>query len=91
MLRTTIGEPRLSQVAENYRAMGFEVHVECFGAGSAGNEGCSTGNPHNDAADKKTTAGQDWGSVYVRPGRPAGRSDQALALSPGISRRADLP
>lgn len=90
MLRTTVGEPRLSQVAENYRAMGFEVHVECFGAGSAGNEGGSTGNPHNGAADKSTVS-QDWGSVYVRPGQPAGGGDQAFAVSPGISRRADLP
>lgn len=90
MLRTTIGEPRLSEVAENYRAMGFEVHIECFGAGSAGNEGGSTGNTYNDAADK-SDPGQDWGSVYVRPGQPASRSDQALAVSPGISRRADLP
>jgi len=90
VLRTTIGEPRLSEVAENYRAMGFEVHIECFGAGSAGNEGGSTGNTYNDAADK-SDPGQDWGSVYVRPGQPASRSDQALVISPGISRRADLP
>ncbi|MBI5908952.1 MAG: hypothetical protein HY848_03220 [Betaproteobacteria bacterium] len=90
MLRTTVGEPRLSQVAENYRAMGFEVHVEYFGDGSAGNERGSSGNTYNDAADK-SDACRDWGSVYVRSGRPAGRSDQALAVSPGISGRADLP
>ncbi len=90
MLRTTVGEPRLAQVAENYRAMGFEVYIEYFGAGSAGNEGGSTGNTYNDAADK-STASQDWGSVYVRPGQPASRSDQALVVSLGISRRADLP
>jgi len=26
--RTTIGEPRLSEVVENYKAMGYDVHVE---------------------------------------------------------------
>lgn len=73
VLRTTIGEPRLSEVVENYRAMGFEVHVEHFGTSSAdskaseGEESCTT---CYDAADK-TDASQAWGSVYVRQGQPA--------------------
>jgi hypothetical protein len=30
--QTTIGEPRLSEIVQNYKAMGFEVHVEEFKA-----------------------------------------------------------
>ncbi len=26
--RTTIGEPRLSEIIEEYKALGFEVHLE---------------------------------------------------------------
>lgn len=72
ILRTTIGEPRLSEVVENYRAMGFEVHVEHFETSSEGSKGsgddtsCTT---CYDAADK-ADASQAWGSVYVRPGQP---------------------
>lgn len=68
ILRTTIGEPRLSEVVENYEAMGFEVHVEHFGTSSAdhkasqGEESCTT---CFDAADKSNPS-QAWGSVYVR-------------------------
>ena len=76
ILRTTIGEPRLSEVVENYRAMGFEVHVERFGTASAdtqdGETSCTT---CYDAADK-SDASQAWGSVYVRPGRPQNQSDE---------------
>jgi hypothetical protein len=28
--QTVIGEPRLSEIVQNYKAMGFEVHVEEF-------------------------------------------------------------
>ena len=74
VLRTTIGEPRLSEVAENYRAMGYEVHVERFGEVVAGPGGCTT---CFDAADRGQ-ASQAWGSVYVRPGQPAGEADDDL-------------
>jgi hypothetical protein len=73
ILRTTIGEPRLSEVVENYRAMGYEVHVENFGvirsSGSASedDESCTA---CYDAADR-SNASQAWGSVYVRPGQTA--------------------
>ncbi len=77
MLRTTIGEPQLSQVVKNYRAMGFEVHVEYFGAGSTGNEGGPSCTTSYDA-DDKSDASQDWGSVYVRAGQSASRSDALL-------------
>lgn len=71
ILRTTIGEPRLSEVVENYQAMGFEVHVERFGTSSAdhkasdGDAACTT---CFDVADKSNPS-QAWGSVYVRPGQ----------------------
>jgi hypothetical protein len=77
ILRTTIGEPRLSEVVENYRAMGYEVHVEHFGTirpnGSGGDAGesCTT---CFDAADK-TDARQAWGSVYVRARQGADRNE----------------
>ena len=56
---TTIGEPRLSEIAENYRLMGYEVHVEYFDTGAAGDDGCTT--CYEDGA-----ASQEWGTVYVR-------------------------
>ena len=69
ILRTTIGEPRLSEVVENYRAMGYEVHVEPFitshAAAADGESSCTV--CYDDAS-----AGQAWGSVYVRQGRSAG-------------------
>jgi hypothetical protein len=77
ILRTTIGEPRLSEVVSNYRAMGFEVHVEQYGTSSAdskdGEAACTS---CYDAADK-SDASQVWGSVYVRPGgKPSGERDE---------------
>jgi hypothetical protein len=69
ILRTTIGEPRLSEVVENYRAMGFEVHVEYFANGRTatadGESSCTV--CYDDAS-----AGQTWGSVYLRQGKSAG-------------------
>lgn len=78
ILRTTIGEPRLSEVVDNYRAMGYEVHVEHFGtiradaAVSAEAESCTT---CFDSADR-SVASQAWGSVYVRPGQAPERNDE---------------
>lgn len=69
ILRTTIGEPRLSEVVENYRAMGFEVHVEYFANGRAAtaDDESSCTVCYDDAS-----AGQTWGSVYLRQGQSAG-------------------
>jgi hypothetical protein len=78
VLRTTIGEPRLSEVVSNYRAMGYEVHVEMFGTSSADSQGSQGGSACTtcyDAADK-SDASQGWGSVYVRPGQPTGERDE---------------
>jgi hypothetical protein len=72
MLRTTIGEPRLTEVVENYLAMGFEVYVDRFATTSTtqtyreGEESCTT---CFDAADR-SDANKAWGSVYVRNGKP---------------------
>lgn len=74
VLHTTIGEPRLSEVVENYRAMGYEVHVEHFGTtgtSGAGEASCTT---CYDTADKSDPA-QVWGSVYVRPERTTKRNE----------------
>jgi hypothetical protein len=69
ILRTTIGEPRLSEVVENYRAMGYEVHVERWSTGAASCTTCY------DGADK-SEAGEVWGTVYVRKGQPAAVKDE---------------
>ncbi|MGQ0711662.1 MAG: hypothetical protein ACT4NV_18160 [Rhodoferax sp.] len=75
VLRTTIGEPRLSEVAENYRAMGYEVHVEYLAPA-----------PHIHTADASacTTCfdadpqgqSQRWGSVYVRAAQARTLNDE---------------
>lgn len=80
ILRTTIGEPRLSEVAENYRAMGHEVHVEYFDTAAAGavqDDGAAGCTTCFDAADT-VDAGQRWGSIYVRRGQPGARQDDEL-------------
>lgn len=85
--RTTIGEPRLSELAENYRAMGYEVHVEYFAdvatgvaagvatgvATAAGGEKACTS--CFDSADR-SDAKQVWGTVFVRRGRAAAKDDE---------------
>lgn len=64
VLRTTIGEPRLSEIAQAYREMGYEVHIEHFAtpAGNAGGETCS----QCFEAGAGSPATQLWGAVYVR-------------------------
>ena len=70
--RTTIGEPRLSEIAENYRAMGYEVHVERWRTGAAeGSDECTT---CFDAADP--SGGEVWGTVYVRQAKVAASTDE---------------
>ena len=63
--QTTIGEPRLSEIVNNYKAMGFEVHVEEFK--TEGESGCTT------CFDAGQGMGFSYGTVYVRKrGEPAG-------------------
>jgi len=56
--RTTIGEPRLSELAENYRALGYEVHVEEFR--DQGGADCTT------CFDAGREMGQVYGTLYIR-------------------------
>lgn len=55
--QTTIGEPRLSEIVQNYKAMGFEVHVEEF---KTDGEGCNT------CFDAGQELGFMYGTVYIR-------------------------
>ena len=55
--QTTIGEPRLSEIVQNYKAMGFEVHVEEF---KTDGDGCNT------CFDAGKEMGFSYGTVYVR-------------------------
>lgn len=58
--QTTIGEPRLSEIVENYRNMGYEVHVvEHLVEPDA--DGCNTCFHGPDGE-----AGQMYGDVYIR-------------------------
>ncbi len=78
ILRTTIGEPRLSEVVENYRAMGYEVQVEYFEVPDkgeeGGEEGCTTCFDEADRGDAR----QAWGAVYVRRASEARPLDEDL-------------
>jgi hypothetical protein len=73
VLRTTIGEPRLSEIAENYRAMGQEVHIEYFEVPQPASQdsACTT-------CFDTPGASQVWGSVYVRPGKPGQARNEEL-------------
>ena len=65
--QTTIGEPRLSEIVQNYKAMGFEVHVEEF---KAEGEGCNT------CFDAGQELGFSYGTVYVRKSADAAPDDE---------------
>ena len=56
--RTTINEPRLSEIAENYRQLGYEVHV----VEHRTDQGCNT------CFTAGAEMGQFYGDVYVRKG-----------------------
>jgi hypothetical protein len=62
--QTTIGEPRLSEIVENYKSMGFEVHVEEF---KAEGDGCNT------CFDAGQGMGFSYGTVFIRKrNKPSG-------------------
>jgi hypothetical protein len=66
--QTVIGEPRLSEIVQNYKAMGFEVHVEEFK--TEGDSGCTT------CFDAGQGMGFMYGTVYVRKrSEPAGEDE----------------
>ncbi len=65
--QTTIGEPRLTEIVQNYKAMGFEVHVEEF---KTEGEDCTT------CFDAGQEMGFMYGTVYVRKrSEPAGEDE----------------
>lgn len=55
--QNTIDEPRLSEVVETYRVLGYEVHVEEFRIQAGG---CTT------CFDAGKGTGQVYGTVYIR-------------------------
>ncbi len=59
--QTTIGEPRLSEIAENYRQLGYEVHVVEHVEQSG--DGCNT------CFTAGAEMGQVYGDVYIRKAR----------------------
>lgn len=59
--RTTIGEPRLSEIVQNYRALGYEVEVVEH---RTEGDGCGT------CFDAGNEIGEVYGDVWVR-GSPA--------------------
>lgn len=66
--QTVIGEPRLSEIVQNYKAMGFEVHVEEFK--TEGESDCTT------CFDAGQGLGFMYGTVYVRKrSEPAGEDE----------------
>ena len=67
--QTTIGEPRLSELAENYRSLGYEVLVESY---RTSGDGCITCFEAGDAL------GQVHGTVYIRKSAGAGTADDEL-------------
>ena len=69
--QTTIGEPRLSEIVQNYKAMGFEVHVEEFK--TEGESGCTT------CFDAGQGMGFSYGTVYVRKRGAATNEDELFA------------
>jgi len=60
--QTTIGEPRLTEIVENYRGLGYEVHVVEHHEESDGG-GCNT------CFTAGAEMGQVFGDVYIRKGK----------------------
>ena len=65
--QSTLSEPRLSEVAANYRAMGYEVLIENYRS----QDGCNT------CFDAGDAMGQVYGTVFVRKGEGS-RGDDDL-------------
>ncbi len=64
--QTTIGEPRLSEIVENYRQLGYEVHViEHREESEAGCNTCFTAGAE---------MGQIYGDVFIRKGKGGHRA-----------------
>lgn len=61
--QTTIDEPRLSEIVENYRQLGYEVHVVEHRETSMTGGGCNT------CFTAGTEMGKVYGDVYIRKGK----------------------
>lgn len=55
--QTTIGEPRLSEIVDTYKTMGYEVHVESW---QTDGDDCTT------CLDDDQARGKVLGTVYTR-------------------------
>ena len=73
---STLSEPRLSEMAQNYRALGYEVEIREVHKSGQGSQG-SQGSERTEGAGGCTTCfdagerqGFTYGTLYVR--RPAG-------------------
>ncbi|MEZ5616322.1 MAG: hypothetical protein R3E35_14045 [Rhodocyclaceae bacterium] len=64
--QTTIGEPRLTEIVENYRRLGYEVHV--IEHPEETGDGCNT------CFTAGAEMGQVYGDVYIRKGSGGGRA-----------------
>ncbi|MBI5908951.1 MAG: hypothetical protein HY848_03215 [Betaproteobacteria bacterium] len=67
--QSTLGEPRLAEVVENYKSLGYEVHVEEF-RDQGGGEGCTT------CFDAGKEMGQVYGTVYIRSRGDSAQQDE---------------
>jgi hypothetical protein len=67
--KTTIGEPRLTELAENYASLGWDVHVERY---TADGQSCNTCFTVGD------DLGQVHGVIYVRKAQGRARPDDGL-------------
>jgi len=65
--QTTIGEPRLTELAENYRELGYEVLVERY---RVEGDACNTCFEAGDAI------GQFNGTIYLRKGTTSAEPDE---------------
>ena len=65
--QTTLGEPRLTEIVESYRSLGYEVYVQEFRSEG----GCTT------CFDAGQEMGQAYGTIYIR-GREGGQQDDEL-------------
>jgi len=57
--RSTIDEPRLSELAQTYKAIGYEVKIIYSNTPSLSDD-CTI------CFDELTASNKDWGTVYVR-------------------------
>lgn len=67
--KTTMNEPRLSEVVEEYRSLGFEVLLEPIDKAHCNEAGCSSCFEIEGVAEQFRT-------VYTRPGKNAGGDDE---------------